>query len=98
MMKRASLLLALAVASACGGSSNPHGDAGNPLPDLGVDTGLDTGTDAGVDSGVDAGDPCVDPSGCYACTPTSTTQFLNACTAGACAPFDNVARIPGFTP
>jgi hypothetical protein len=37
------------------------------------------------------GPGCVDPTGCYACPPTSTRQFQTACTGAACVPYDNTA-------
>jgi hypothetical protein len=40
---------------------------------------------------------CVDsglgPKGCFSGTPTTTAEFLNACTAAQCKPFDNCARL-----
>lgn len=80
------LLLGTFVVGACSGDH--HGNAPS-------DTGVDT---APADTGVDAGDPCLDPSGCFACPPSTTPEFLEACTASECAPFDNNARIPGFLP
>ncbi len=32
---------------------------------------------------------------CYACTPTTTEQFLNGCTDGQCIPFDK-SRLKAF--
>ncbi len=34
--------------------------------------------------------------GCYKCTPTTTPEFLNQCTASTCAPFDNATRLPAY--
>ena len=40
---------------------------------------------------------CVDsglgPKGCFSGTPTTTIQYLNACTAAQSMPFDNCARL-----
>jgi len=60
----------------------------------------DTGTTSD-EASVDAG--CIDPTGfggrgCYRCTPTTTEEFLNACTASSFEPFDNGKRIVGFDP
>jgi hypothetical protein len=33
---------------------------------------------------------------CFGCTPMSSEELLNACTPGACTPFDNRARIANF--
>ncbi len=32
---------------------------------------------------------CVGPDGCFACPPTKTEEFLNACTDAECIPYDN---------
>ena len=34
---------------------------------------------------------------CYPCAPTTNDQLENACTDSTCMPFDDKARIPGFT-
>ena len=52
--------------------------------------------DSGSDSSVDPS--CTSPAGCFSCKPASLTDFLNACTDGQCAPFDNVARLPLYEP
>ncbi len=52
------------------------------------------GSGAGVGGGGGAGGDCLADSGCYECEPTTTDQFLDACTDSACSPFDNVARLP----
>ncbi len=44
----------------------------------------------------DAGDECVGPSGCWACTPTTNDQFLNAC-GGQCVGFDPARVAPFLT-
>lgn len=36
-----------------------------------------------------SGDKCVDPSGCWACAPTTTHELQTACTDATCVPFDN---------
>lgn len=52
-------------------------------------------SDAGApkDAPADVADPCSDPSGCFACTPTTDQQFANACSPARCHPFDNEARL-----
>lgn len=37
-----------------------------------------------------------DGSTCFSGNPTTNSQIVNACTSGACTPFDNDARIVGF--
>jgi hypothetical protein len=32
---------------------------------------------------------CAGPDGCFACEPTKTEEFLNACTDVGCVPYDN---------
>jgi hypothetical protein len=40
-----------------------------------------------------------DSSGsCYACTPVTTPQFLNACTTATCVPFDDLSRLTHLLP
>ncbi len=50
-----------------------------------IDVPADTGP-------ADAGS-CEGDGGCFACTPTSSVQFLNRCTTASCARFDNAARL-----
>jgi hypothetical protein len=101
-------LLALALglgAAACGDDDNPT-PGGPPvigLPDGGPVTNLDAGLDSGVvttDGGSDGSVPppanCTGAANCV-CAPKTSVEFLNSCTTGACRPFDNKARIPGFT-
>lgn len=92
----ASLIVGLLSLVACGGGNN------NPGTDAGTDTGpqiTDSGFDADQDAGHDAGDPCVGApvhgGTCYACAPTTDTQYLNRCYSASvdCEPFDN-SRIP----
>ncbi len=46
-------------------------------------------TDGATDAGpADAGS-CVGDGGCFACPPTTSTQFLNRCTTASCARFDS---------
>ncbi len=76
--------------------------------DAGHDAGptvTDAGPDASPDTGVDAGNPCFGTSGCFtdACSAAQASPtapdlwFLNHCTSAYCAPFDNAARIPGYS-
>jgi hypothetical protein len=64
-------------------------DAAAPvdIPDASASTDAPS-SDAGA-----ADASCVSDGGCYACPPTTPTQFLNQCTTAACAPFDNRARL-----
>lgn len=64
-------------------------DAAAPvdIPDASAPTDAPS-SDAGA-----ADASCVSDGGCYACPPTTPTQFLNQCTTAACAPFDNRARL-----
>jgi hypothetical protein len=44
-----------------------------------------------------SGGSCTGDAGCYACEPTKTTEFLNACTDATCKHFDN-ARCTKLSP
>jgi hypothetical protein len=66
----------------------------------GVDGGPGDGgaTDSGQgDGGGDAGS-CLGPMGCYACTPTTNDEFLNACNGMTCQAFDDQGRLPLLQP
>jgi hypothetical protein len=71
-------------ASAEGGASSSaggHGGSAGEAPTAGA-----------------AGASCTDAAdNCYACTPQTSTQFLNACTSSACVPFDDHARLTKLT-
>ena len=82
-------------------------DAHRALPEAGAPDGKKATTDAAKDAGQDAGrspdaggpDAAADAScsgadACYACSPATTIEFLNACTSAQCLPFDNTARLP----
>jgi len=58
------------------------------------------GSDAGpvVEGGSDADPSCTTATGCFSCEPTTLVEFLNTCTEGQCAPFDNQARLPLYEP
>jgi hypothetical protein len=49
--------------------------------------------DAAID--VDAA-ACTTDAGCWSCTPSTASQFLNQCTTSTCSPFANGTRIPGY--
>jgi hypothetical protein len=49
------------------------------------------------DGSTDASDECVGPNGCWACTPTTNEQFLNAC-SGQCVSFDTTRLTPFLAP
>jgi hypothetical protein len=75
------------------------GHAGSPL-DASTGSELDGASngefdDAPDDGASDSAASCdVDLTvQCYACAPTETPQFLNACTNAACVPFDDVSRL-----
>lgn len=106
----AALALGL-LASACSDDDGEAGPGGPNLgKDGSVTTPLDgsVGIDATIPTGSDGGDAgtqqpnngdCKGQGGCYSCAPTkdiSNEQLLNTCSTG-CRPFDNSARIPGFT-
>ncbi|HVH43825.1 MAG TPA: hypothetical protein VM925_15840 [Labilithrix sp.] len=57
------------------------------------------GNDSGAsDASVAEVDPSCTSAGCFSCEPTALVDFLNACTEGQCAPFDNAARLPLYEP
>jgi hypothetical protein len=37
-------------------------------------------------------------STCYACAPSDTLQFFNACTTATCVPFDDLTRLTALLP
>ena len=70
-----------------------------------ADVGSDSGTVADGqassfgDAGTDVANCSVDPTAqCYPCTPTTTAQLLNACTAASCVPFDDTTRLGNLMP
>jgi hypothetical protein len=54
--------------------------------------GNDSAADAKSDAPPDAL-ACDAGTGCYACTPTTSTQIQNACTTATCVPFDDSVRL-----
>jgi hypothetical protein len=83
----ASLVLAVACSSSEEAAPN-RAVIPTPVP---VDGG-------GSDDGASHADPsCTTDAGCFACEPSSLVDFLNACTEGQCAPFDN-GRLPLYEP
>ena len=58
-------------------------------------------TDGGIGPGGDGAPGDCDAStadgACYPCVPVTNDQLENACTDSTCLPFDDNARIPGFT-
>lgn len=81
-----------------GGSDSAGGDPGGGADDAkGGSAGEpDTAADAGAPGA--AGASCSDAADhCYSCKPTTSEQFLNACTSAACVPFDDHARITTLT-
>jgi hypothetical protein len=61
---------------------------------VGCDSVLGLGQFTFDGSASDASDECVGPNGCWACTPTTNDQFLNAC-SGSCVTFDET-RLNGL--
>ena len=53
-------------------------------------------SDFTFDGSADATDECVGPNGCWACTPTTNDQFLNACSS-TCISFDESRITPLLT-
>jgi hypothetical protein len=87
------LALGGAAATACSSSSEEAAPSRPPVPPVVTDP------DAAITP--EGGDPdggCQGPNACFACEPTTTDQFLDACTDGQCTPFDNVKRLPLFKP
>ncbi len=70
------------------GSSGSSGEGGQ-----GGQAGAGGGGSGGT-AGAGGAANCDGANGCYACPPTATEQYLNACTGAQCSPFDNVARWP----
>jgi hypothetical protein len=85
-------------------SSVDAGHAGSPV-DASTDTGFDGAADSAFDDASDDGASDSAPScdvdltvQCYACAPTETPQFLNACTNASCVPFDDPSRLANLLP
>jgi hypothetical protein len=105
MNKRILLLAALALAAvACGdddgdGSSDDNtiradGSINNPIDaSAGIDATASQPDSATADSG---SNPVKGAPGCFAGTPTTSVQFLNACAEGYVL-FHNLQRLPGYT-
>ncbi|MDB4990107.1 MAG: hypothetical protein JWN04_5285 [Myxococcaceae bacterium] len=85
------------------------GDDDSGLKDSGIITLPDGGTHAQIDSGIgsidsgfvttdggDAGAAVTQPS-CAPKAGASSLEILNSCPTGTCIPFDNTARISGYT-
>ncbi len=84
-----------------GPDTSTDADSG-PDTSTGADSGADmlTGVDSGLDSSIVADSGSAEAScssdaaaGCYACTPTTPYQIINACTSSACVPFDDTNRL-----
>lgn len=63
-------------------------------------TSADAGPESVAEAATDGTTGCdVDlTTQCYACAPTDTPQFLNACTSAQCVPFDDVKRLTHLLP
>jgi hypothetical protein len=71
-----------------GDSSTPSTDSSQPPPG---DAQPADASEASVDA---AG--CATDAGCWSCTPSTTGEFLNQCTASQCTPFNNLQRLPDY--
>lgn len=71
--------------SSTGDGSTPDGES----PDT-SSPGVDSSTNPDIDGGTDAH---FGADGCFTGTPTTTEQFLNACTTAQCTAFDNCAKL-----
>ncbi|MDQ2647440.1 MAG: hypothetical protein M3020_26795 [Myxococcota bacterium] len=83
-------IVAGSLAAACGDDAD--GDDPNVIPSTGGKSG------SGGEGG--GGEANCEPQGeynCYPCAPKTDEQYLNQCSDAECSPFDNAARIPGFT-
>lgn len=77
-----------------GGGADASDDRTTGGPDAPVvDAPIDDAVEG--DGGCDASLP-TSPDQCFACTPTTTPQFLNACTTSACVPFDDKTRLKNW--
>lgn len=105
MNKRIFMLAALAlVAVACGDDDDeaappvlrPDGSVVQPPIDAGgLDANVPQGDSSVVDTGVNP-NPVKGAPNCFAGTPTTSVQLLNACAEGFVA-FDDTTRLPGYT-
>jgi hypothetical protein len=59
----------------------PGADGGGPTPG------------GSADAASDPGGSCIGVGGCYACLPSTDTQYGSACTDAKCRPFDNRSRL-----
>jgi hypothetical protein len=76
-----------------GGSSVDASSSSGSDGESGIDDGSDGGaTDSAASCDVDL------TVQCYACAPTETPQFLNACTNASCVPFDDLSRLANILP
>ena len=76
-----------------GGSGGTSGSSSNEggTGDVGNEGGSGGTGNAGNEGGTgNTGSDCVED-------PQTNDEFLNRCTDSKCSPFDNAARIPGFT-
>jgi hypothetical protein len=75
-------------------------DAASDQTSAGDDAANDTaiGTDTSTQdapAGCDAAEPTT-ATQCFGCTPGTNPEFLNACTASACVPFDDTTRLANW--
>ena len=73
-------------------TSAPDASDGSPAPDATIPDGsVPPDAATGSDAPNCNADPLTftDPAQCYACTPTTSPQFANACTNSTCVPFDD---------
>jgi len=84
------LLVAIAPASLVLGACKSEDQVAPSRPPIPVPT-----TTADPDGGLADGSTCFDTADAK---PTEAKHFLNRCNETECFPFDNAARIEGFTP
>lgn len=78
-------------------STEAGGDAGEGeggAAEAGADATADAIADATTEGGAGDGGSCRGADNCYSCEPTESSHFLDRCTDGRCARFDNAARLP----
>ncbi len=81
-----------------GDSGQPasNGDSGNVVnPGNDASSPQDAAHDSAPGLPVDAAG-CTADSGCWSCTPATTSEFLNQCTSSQCSPFANATRLPNY--
>ena len=60
-----------------------------------ADNATQDGSTQDAPTGCDAAEPTT-ATQCFGCTPTTNPEFLNACSASACVPFDDTKRLANW--